>query len=439
MIDELIAESEQLLSEYRGIWEMIEDDLKRIPLAMQLHLELNLEYSSDEQKKVLRKYGKMKDGITRDFIVPGNMTLHGLHYAIMKAFGWQNSHLHCYVPYEDEYKQMTDGGLVKEWIRQVGMHFRFPSGNYEDLFWDDDYEEEINFKTWLKSKYCGPYQYEGVGEHYVPAQILAERFRKENPGLLKKTTDQSTWNLLMEGQCEEILERLMIFDILKTPDQQVDWDSWKKEKENSLKQVEKNRMDAMKKYNDLSEILAQTIEEAECEYVEGEDFNIEMISLFQEMENLNQELEDLCFDYNPEPIPAVSALCYRYDYGDGWEIKITCTNAWYDKSIYSKNEDGKLLYDKNGFISESPLFVDAFGQQVHGEYLDRLKTIGRKEKPVCIAWDGINLMDDVGGVGGFCDFLEMIHSSDQKEKKRYREWAKGQGWTGRMPKTENIL
>ena len=63
---------------------------------------------------------------TRDFIVPGNMTLHGLHYAIMKAFGWQNSHLHSYVPYEDEFKKMTDGGLVKEWTRQVGMYFRFP-------------------------------------------------------------------------------------------------------------------------------------------------------------------------------------------------------------------------------------------------------------------------------------------------------------------------
>ena len=55
----------------------------------------------------------MKDGITRDFIVPGNMTLHGLHYANMKAFGWQNSHLHSYVPYEDEFKKMTDGGIGK--------------------------------------------------------------------------------------------------------------------------------------------------------------------------------------------------------------------------------------------------------------------------------------------------------------------------------------
>ena len=55
---------------------------------------------------------------------------------------------------------MTDGGLVKEWTRQVGMYFRFPSENYEDIYWDDDYEEGESFKTWLKSKYCGPYSYE---------------------------------------------------------------------------------------------------------------------------------------------------------------------------------------------------------------------------------------------------------------------------------------
>ena len=46
--------------------------MKRVPMAMQLHLELDLGYFADEHKEVLRRYGRMKDGITRDFIVPGN-------------------------------------------------------------------------------------------------------------------------------------------------------------------------------------------------------------------------------------------------------------------------------------------------------------------------------------------------------------------------------
>ena len=410
LLEELNAEKERLMKEKKEFWDMIEAEMKRIPMAMQLHLELDLGYFAEEHKKVLRRYGRMKDGITRDFIVPGNMTLHGLHYAIMKAFGWQNSHLHSYVPYEDEFKKMTDGGLVKEWTRQVGMYFRFPSENYEDIYWDDDYEEGESFKTWLKSKYCGPYSYEGVGEHYIPAQIEVDRFRKAWPAIQKKTTDQRTWNVYMEGQCEEMLERPMLWTVLKTPAEQGDWDSWKQEKEAALKQVEKKGTPT-----------------------------IDMAPYFREMEELDRELEMLCIEYNPEPIPALSALCYRYDYGDRWEIKITCTNAWYDKTVYARDEEGDMLHDKNGFVPEKVLFVDAFGQQIDGEFLDKLREIQRKEKPICIAWDGMSLVDDVGGVGGFCEFLETINGDDPEEKKSYKIWARSLGWTGRMPKPENML
>ena len=439
LLEELNAEKERLMKEKKEFWDMIEAEIKRIPMAMQLHLELDLGYFAEEHKKVLRRYGRMKDGITRDFIVPGNMTLHGLHYAIMKAFGWQNSHLHSYVPYEDEFKKMTDGGLVKEWTRQVGMYFRFPSENYEDIYWDDDYEEGESFKTWLKSKYCGPYSYEGVGEHYIPAQIEVDRFRKAWPAIQKKTTDQRTWNVYMEGQCEEMLERPMLWTVLKTPAEQGDWDSWKQEKEAALKQVEKKRKDIIKKYRQLTARMDQIVEEAGTHFDKEGNPTIDMAPYFREMEELDRELEMLCIEYNPEPIPALSALCYRYDYGDRWEIKITCTNAWYDKTVYARDEEGDMLHDKNGFVPEKVLFVDAFGQQIDGEFLDKLREIQRKEKPICIAWDGMSLVDDVGGVGGFCEFLETINGDDPEEKKSYKIWARSLGWTGRMPKPENML
>ena len=439
LLEELNAEKERLMKEKKEFWDMIEAEIKRIPMAMQLHLELDLGYFAEEHKKVLRRYGRMKDGITRDFIVPGNMTLHGLHYAIMKAFGWQNSHLHSYVPYEDEFKKMTDGGLVKEWTRQVGMYFRFPSENYEDIYWDDDYEEGESFKTWLKSKYCGPYSYEGVGEHYIPAQIEVDRFRKAWPAIQKKTTDQRTWNVYMEGQCEEMLERPMLWTVLKTPAEQGDWDSWKQEKEVVLKQVEEKRKDIIKKYRQLTARMDQIVEEAGTHFDKEGNPTIDMVPYFREMEELDRELEMLCIEYNPEPIPALSALCYRYDYGDRWEIKITCTNAWYDKTVYARDEESDMLHDKNGFVPEKVLFVDAFGQQIDGEFLDKLREIQRKEKPICIAWDGMSLVDDVGGVGGFCEFLETINGDDPEEKKSYKIWARSLGWTGRMPKPENML
>ena len=51
----------------------------------------------------------------------------------------------------------------------------------------------------------------------------------------------------------------------------------------------------------------------------------------------------------------------------------------------------------------------------------------------------MSLVDDVGGVGGFCEFLETINGDDPEEKKSYKIWARSLGWTGRMPKPENML
>ena len=60
--------------------------------------------------------------------------------------------------------------------------------------------------------------------------------------------------------------------------------------------------------------------------------------------------------------------------------------------------------------------------------------------PVCVGADGLPVMDDVGGVGGYADFLRLIHySADQDEKENAREWARSVGWTGRMIKPENML
>ena len=60
-------------------------------------------------------------------------------------------------------------------------------------------------------------------------------------------------------------------------------------------------------------------------------------------------------------------------------------------------------------------------------------------RPVLLARDGVPVMDDVGGLHGFAEFLQTIHphldrmdsfeKAEAKEtRKEYLEWAKGQGW-----------
>ena len=148
---------------------------------VRLHLELKCDYLSDYQKRMLKRYGESASGesITRDILIPSDMQLHNLHYAIQKLFGWQNSHLRSFYLPEDIYNKLT-GGTVKGWSDLVGILFQPPSECEADVFWDDDYEKG-SLKVWLRKKYTGPYIYGGTMEYPEAARqdvkILLERFR----------------------------------------------------------------------------------------------------------------------------------------------------------------------------------------------------------------------------------------------------------------------
>ena len=136
----------------------------KIP-TIRLHLELKDEYLSDYQRRTLRRYGESTTGesITRYILIPSDMPLHNLHYAIQKLFGWQNSHLRSFYLPEDIYNKLT-GSTVKGWIDLVRILFQPPSEVENDIFWDDDYEKG-SFNVWLRKKYTGPYIYGGTIEY----------------------------------------------------------------------------------------------------------------------------------------------------------------------------------------------------------------------------------------------------------------------------------
>lgn len=48
--------------------------------------------------------------------------------------------------------------------------------------------------------------------------------------------------------------------------------------------------------------------------------------------------------------------------------------------------------------------------------------------PVCTKIDGVNIMDDVGGISGLLDFYRIINGEDPDERTEIREWARGLGW-----------
>ena len=319
---------------------------------LKLHLELDMEYVGEEEKELLKKHGHMKNSISRDILVPSDITLYALHYVIQRAFGWQNGHLHNFSLPDHVFEELTDNRF-SAWAELAGVYFRFPTENFEDIYWDDDYEENQSFKSWLKKKYTGPYQYRGFSEHYLYNQEEVQEIF-------------SRWEEIID---HELLERLPLTSLLYTG------------QENSISEAKEHAK------NQLNEICFEDI------YEQYESTN------FKSRKQRREFLEK----YNIDVLPVTYHLNYSYDYGDGWEVKITC--------------DGMLSKDE-------------IEQSIFEEVIE-------KHRPVCIAKDGIELVDDVGGIHGFCEMLETIYECDFYDEEAVEEresmlaWAQMMGWTGR--------
>lgn len=210
---------------------------------VRLHLELKDDYLSGYQKRMLKRYGESLTGesITRDILIPSDMPLHNLHYAIQKLFGWQNSHLRSFYLPEYIYNKLT-GGTVKGWSDLVGILFQAPSEAEEDIFWDDDYQKG-SINVWLRKKYTGLYIYGGAMEHPEIAkqdiQELLDRFKmlevkeafkdymerskQDNNAeiriirrapLIELTLEEMNSSLIIDGGTESLLERLEVNKVI---------------------------------------------------------------------------------------------------------------------------------------------------------------------------------------------------------------------------------
>lgn len=102
--------------------------------------------------------------------------------------------------------------------------------------------------------------------------------------------------------------------------------------------------------------------------------------------------------------PVTKKLIYNYDFGDNWIVKIT------------KYKDSEDLIKQN-IIDED-------------ELKEAEEIVVDKHKPVCINKVGISVLDDVGGLSGFADFLGIIYEGEDKEEaSSARAWAKSFGWS----------
>lgn len=100
-------------------------------------------------------------------------------------------------------------------------------------------------------------------------------------------------------------------------------------------------------------------------------------------------------DIQPVVQCCTDVLLYEYDFGDGWLVKIT-----------ADRDCGRLI--RNGRTD-----ADAAEKAV--------RTVCEENRPVCIAADGLPVLDDVGGLDGYIRFLRGINKQS--------EWAY---WAGKV-------
>ena len=235
---------------------------------------------ADEELRVLRTYGKLKydKTITRDVIVPLEMPLYAVHYMIQRAFGWQNSHLHRFSLPQDRFLRITEGKAAR-WLDLTGILFPSPLMDDEDRFWADDYENG-SFRNWLRRKYTGPYQslnhHEGIVRCSMDRKYILQRWPE-----LKEKPIRDVF-LMFEEEPNQLLERLPIGQVLAVSD-------GKRKGESDLADSFGDFLnDSLKA--EIAQILKSGKDEPDI-----------------------QPVIQCCTD----------VLLYEYDFGDGWQVKIT--------------------------------------------------------------------------------------------------------------------
>ncbi|MDY6431103.1 MAG: hypothetical protein SPL00_04900 [Bacilli bacterium] len=281
---------------------------------------------TEEEKEIIKRFGHSSNGeISRTFCVRGDMPLYSLHYALERAFGFLNEHLHCFKLVEEDYQAITNNN-AGEWRRHVGSLFKSIIRCDEEDFWLDDYIKG-SFNNWRKKKYTYPYPI------YKGFYHSKEEWQKEIEDEIMRWDDE--------------------FYIYENDAGYKSWAPYETFKER--KNADPNKI------------------------IKFDDSNLELMSFTFERDP-RELLETLTIE---EISKSYKEIIYNYDYGDNWEIILS----------FKENED----------------------EDLNNEVLS-------KKTPIMLSYEGYNLVEDIGNIGGYVTLLltlfnikEIHESSSDKE------------------------
>jgi len=271
---------------------------------------------------------------------------------------------------------------VRGWGSLIGVLFQtlYPDSAWAERYGDDDYKGGSP-NTWLRKKYTGPYDYLGRYELYENAAREFSEFVEDYPNMNVFAPFD------FRSDTRSIVKNAPVIDL--TLDEL-----------NASIVIDDGTEDLLERL-----LVASVLAPEGMKTASSEELNQRMIKRWY---NGYGEVEE------PEVKPVTHKIIYYYDYGDGWVVDIT------------RLENCDDLLEKNLITKD--------------ELTDAQNTVIDKYRPVCIHQDGMFVLDDVGGFGGFINLLKTLYESDDVEEKRQmREWTYSQGWSTRRVGNKSLL
>ena len=392
-------------------------------LVYHLRLELATDYDARDQAEFLR-LARAERGISREILAPGDMTLHGLHYAIQRLFGWQNSHLHHFSLPQADFAAVT-GHKVQPYWELCGILFRVPDTDPSDRCWDDDYRPVQSVKTWLARKYTRPFRRLSMADTLIGAMDEISNIRE---ALSQSKTPRSLTSLQRDFAFEEDLnslnEGVALAELLRAPDapamplplwqretqqkRQAVLDAWSAAPQEDLREAMRQLRTWRSSYQDWDQALWLDPEETQRQAQAQLHLPAEAVIRKHQaaIRHWEAQVLPLTQTYRVSMTPQFDTVLYYYDYGDSWMVRLTV----------------QAVYD----VPQAAASAAMTAVQETG-------------KPLCIAADGLSVMDDCGGAEGYLHFLRLLDHGDPEAAAEAREWAREMGWNSRRKKPENML
>lgn len=409
-----------------------------------LRIHVELDYLIDEDIEVLKKYGSLKHGntISRDIIVPAKMPLNALHYTLQRAFGFQDSHLHNFSISTQDMIAISDDKM-ENLLNLRGVVFSCVSDDDED---NEPIYRGGSFKRWLRKQYTYPWNYSGdtLDEVYENCyNNVSHRVDNHWHGMeddriddfvLRSSHPDDEFILFKILHPYKKTERLI--DTMPRPAECLDdlpgtgdCVKWLPIGENPYvcnmvrcsaddpyaMSVEKIRLGDLNVESGLKAIFdcPKTLIErlpidsvlamsSDCLPYDGER-KIRETSMITAPQIISTNIisKAIAREENILPKPFTDTLIYEYDPGDSWCFRITGSRGCTD------------------LINSGLITVNGLEKSV-AKVIEELH-------PILIARDGDMLIEDIGGVPGFIEFLQKLHMDPGKIIEQENDYSLPRG------------